>query len=109
MEPLVELNQAFSIWFQGKLLYHADGDCYSNDPVNPKGLKLKNWQSSIGSIKPIIGDEESSILVKIELDWSSMEKSVASTVLEVQDSKNSTFRKSSLELQFKHSSSATDQ
>jgi len=77
--------------FKGRLLYHADGDCYSNDPVNPKGLKLKNWQSSIGSIRPIIGDEESSISVKIELDWNSMQKSVTTTVLEVQESKNSTF------------------
>lgn len=91
----VVLNGGWAIYekpgFKGRLLYHADGDCYSNDPVNPKGLKLKNWQSSIGSIRPIIGDEESSISVKVELDWNSMEKSVTTKVLEVQESKNSTF------------------
>ena len=30
--------------FKGKCLYFYDGDCYSNDPENKKGPKLKMWQ-----------------------------------------------------------------
>ena len=30
--------------FKGKCLYFLDGDCYSNDPENKKGPKLKMWQ-----------------------------------------------------------------
>ena len=74
-------------------MYHHDGDCFSNDPVNPKGLKLKNWQLPIGSIRPMTGQDLSLVSVKIELDWSKMETSVSTSVLETLEAQNKTFRK----------------
>ena len=40
--------QYFYFFMQGRSLICLDGDCFSNDPNNPKGLKLKQWQTGRG-------------------------------------------------------------
>lgn len=42
---------------KGKYLYHHDGDCFSNDPINPKGRVL-NGEPLLGE-----GDNAASYLV----------------------------------------------
>ena len=77
--------------FKGKFLYHHDGDCFSNNPSNPKGIKLKSWQTPIGSIRPLLGPDLSLFSVKVELDWSKMTREMTTATLETWDCRNSTF------------------
>ena len=82
--------------FKGRMMYHHDGDCFSNDPVNPKGLKLKTWQLPIGSIRPLTGLDLGLLTVKVELDWSGMQTSLSSSIIDTLEAKNTTFRKCSV-------------
>ena len=78
--------------YKGRQMYHHDGDCFSNDPPNPKGLKLKSWQTTIGSIRPVTGTDLMLVSLRVEPDWSKMETSVTSEVLGTKEAKNTTFR-----------------
>ena len=42
---LKHISSIFLLFMQGRSLICLDGDCFSNDPNNPKGLKLKQWQT----------------------------------------------------------------
>ena len=55
--------------FKGKHLFFHEGDCFSNDPENKKGPKLKMWQEPIGSIRPIRGLDYKAITATISIDW----------------------------------------
>ena len=78
--------------FKGKFLYHHDGDCFSNNPANPRGLRLKSWQTPIGSIRPIVGTDLSLLSVKLELDRSKVTKEMTTSSLETLECRNSTFQ-----------------
>jgi len=77
--------------FKGKMMYHHDGDCFSNDPLNPKGPKLKSWQDAVGSVRPLTGNDWKRISVSVELDWSNLKTEHDTAVDESVDGKNNTF------------------
>ena len=53
--------------FKGKCLYAVDGDCFSNDPENKKGPKLKMWQVEIDFYQ---GEKEICLIFRIQLGQS---------------------------------------
>jgi len=77
--------------FKGRCLFYFDGDCFSNDPANAKGPRLKMWQDSIGSIRPIRGLDWMVTQVKVQLDWSKLQTSHHTEVVDTQTGKNNTF------------------
>jgi len=77
--------------FKGKFMYHHDSDCFSNDPINIKGPKLKSWQESIGSIRPLTGKDVKRIAITVELDWSKLQTEYETKVVDVVEGKNNTF------------------
>ena len=94
--------------FKGKFMYHHDGrvcsitnigclqylfqgDCFSNDPINIKGPKLKSWQDPIGSIRPLTGKDVKRIAVTVELDWSKLQTDHEMKVVDIVEGKNNTF------------------
>ena len=77
--------------FKGKCLYFYDGDCYSNDPDNKKGPKLKMWQDPIGSVRYLRGVDSAVITVTVEMDWANVSSYHLSDVLKTEEEKNNTF------------------
>jgi len=77
--------------FKGKALYQFDGDCYSNDPANPKGPKLRAWQDPIGSIRPMRGLDCGSLRVNVRLQWDSLKAEHSKEIVETKEAKNSAF------------------
>jgi len=77
--------------FKGKMMFHHDGDCFSNDPLNSKGPKLKCWQDSIGSVRPLTGKDWRRISVNVELDWKNLKTEHDTAVEESVVGKNNTF------------------
>ena len=67
------------------------GDCFSNDPLNPKGPKLKSWQDPIGSLRPLTGKDWKRISVAVELDWGNVTTEHETAVEETVEGKNNTF------------------
>jgi len=76
---------------KGKSMFHFDGDCFSNDPANPKGPKLRAWQDPIGSLRPMRGLEYASIRVSIQLDWDKMTVEHKPETVESAEAKNNAF------------------
>lgn len=54
-------------------------------------LFLITWPG-IGSIRPVTGEEQSLVRVKVRLAWDKMERSLDTEVLDTMETKNSTFR-----------------
>jgi len=77
--------------FKGKVLYHHDFDCFSNDPQNPKGPKLKTWQDPIGSVRPLTGTDWKRISVTVELDWANLKTEHETEVENTVTGKNTSF------------------
>jgi len=77
--------------YMGRSLICLDGDCFSNDPNNPKGLKLKQWQTGVGSIRPVTGEDQGLVRVKVALTWDRLERSLETEILDTMETKNSTF------------------
>ena len=77
--------------YKGKCLYVYDGDCYSNDPDNKKGPKLKMWQDPIGSIRYLRGLESGVITVAVDMDWAGVTCHHLSEVIDSQEEKNTSF------------------
>jgi len=77
--------------FKGKFHYHHDGDCFSNDPANPKGPKLRSWQEPIGSVRPLRGLDWRCITVNVELDWAGLTTNHQTDVVNKVEEKNNTF------------------
>lgn len=77
--------------FKGKCLYNHDGDCFSNDPENKKGPKLKTWQDPIGSIRPIKGLDFKAISVTVAMDWGNITTEHLPTTIQSQEARNTTF------------------
>ena len=77
--------------YKGKWLYHHDGDCFSHNQTINKAVKLKSWQTPIGSIRPLVGLDLQLFTVKLELDWASMTKEMTSSNLYSVEGKNTTF------------------
>ena len=75
----------------GKCLYHYDGDCYSNDPENKKGPKLKMWQDPVGSVRYLRGSDCFPISVTVSMDWESFTAEHTTQVICLQEQKNTTF------------------
>ena len=67
------------------------GDCYSNDPENNKGPKLKSWQDPVGSIRFLRGLECKAITVEVEMDWASVTTEHMTKVISTEEEKNTTF------------------
>ena len=66
-------------------------DCYSNDPENKKGPKLKTWQDPIGSIRHLHGIDCKSVSVSITIDWTKVTTEHKATVSQRFEGKNTTF------------------
>ena len=66
-------------------------DCYSNDPENKKGPKLKTWQDPIGSIRHLHGIDCKSVSVSISIDWTKVTTEHKATVSQTFEGKNTTF------------------
>ena len=66
-------------------------DCYSNDPENKKGPKLKTWQDPIGSIRHLHGIDCKSVSVSITIDWTKVTTEHKATVSQTFEGKNTTF------------------
>ena len=66
-------------------------DCYSNDPENKKGPKLKTWQDPIGSIRPLHGTDCKSVSISIAMDWTKATTGHKATVSQTFEAKNTTF------------------
>ena len=77
--------------YRGKCLYFYDGDCYSNDPENKKGPKLKMWQDPIGSIRYLRGLDSAVITVTVDMDWAGVSSSHLTEVIDSQEEKNNSF------------------
>merc|ERR1711962_32344 len=80
--------------FKGKCLYHygaTEGDCYSNDPENKKGPKLKQWQEPIGSIRFLRGTDAKALSVAVVMDWEAATTEYTTSVLSTFEGKNSSF------------------
>jgi len=77
--------------FKGKCLYFYEDDCYSNDPENKKGPKLKTWQDPIGSIRHLHGIDCKSVSVSISIDWTKVTTEHKATVSQTFEGKNTTF------------------
>ena len=77
--------------FKGKCLYFYDGDCYSNDPANKKGPKLKMWQDPVGSIRFLRGLETAVITVTVEMDWASVSCQHLTDIRDTKEEKNTSF------------------
>ncbi|XP_023329323.1 uncharacterized protein LOC111702033 [Eurytemora carolleeae] len=72
-------------------MYHYDGECFSNDPANPKGPKLRTWQEPIGSIRPIRGMDCTSLRVVVTMDWANLKAEHKMEVVETNEAKNTKF------------------
>ena len=66
-------------------------DCYSNDPENKKGPKLKSWQDPIGSIRHLHGIDCKSVSISIAIDWTKVTAEHKATVSQTFEGKNTTF------------------
>ena len=66
-------------------------DCYSNDPENKKGPKLKSWQDPVGSIRHLHGIDCKSVYVSITIDWTKVTTDHKATVSQTFEGKNTTF------------------
>ena len=66
-------------------------DCYSNDPENKKGPKLKSWQDPIGSIRHLHGIDCKSVNISIAIDWTKVMTEHKATVSQTFEGKNTTF------------------
>ena len=66
-------------------------DCYSNDPENKKGPKLKTWQDPIGSIRHLHGTDCKSVSISIAMDWTKATTGHKATVSQTFEAKNTTF------------------
>ena len=77
--------------YKGKCLYFHDGDCYSNDPENKKGPKLKMWQDPIGSIRYLRGLDSAVITVVVDMDWAGVSCRHLTEVIDSQEEKNTSF------------------
>jgi len=77
--------------FKGKTMFHFDGDCYSNDPENKKGPKLRSWQDPIGSIRPMRGLESKSLTVSISMAWDKLKAEHSREIVESIEAKNNAF------------------
>ena len=75
----------------GKCLYCYDGDCYSNDPENKKGPKLKMWQEPIGSVRYLRGVDCFPISVNVIMNWDDVTTEHSEEVLSSTEHKNTTF------------------
>lgn len=61
------------------------GECFSNDPANPKGPKLRTWQEPIGSIRPIRGMDCTSLRVVVTIDWANLKAEHKMEVVETNE------------------------
>jgi len=77
--------------FKGKCLYNYEGDCYSNDPENKKGPKLKSWQEPIGSVRFLRGVNCPTITARLEVDWAAVETQHSTSVLSTTEERNNSF------------------
>ena len=66
-------------------------NCYSNDPENKKGPKLKSWQDPIGSIRHLDGIDCKSVYVSTTIDWTKATTEHKATVSQTFEGKNTTF------------------
>ena len=71
-------------------MQHPD-DCFSNDPENKKGPKLKTWQEPIGSMRHLRGTECRSVMVTIAMDWAAASTEHKTTITQTVEGKNTTF------------------
>ena len=47
-------------------------ECFSNDPPT-KGNPYKSWFTTIGSARPIRGINFTTVVMRLEMDWSQMQ------------------------------------
>jgi hypothetical protein len=78
--------------FKGRQLFYFDGDCYSNDPANPKGPKLKAWQDPIGSVRAVRGLNAMVVSIRVELDWTKSATEQNTKMVNTEKSRNTSFK-----------------
>ena len=61
------------------------GECFSNDPANPKGPKLRTWQEPIGSIRPIRGMDCTSLRAVVTMEWDKLKSEHKMEIVETNE------------------------
>ena len=67
----VELSQLLAD-SKSQVAYQIGSECFSNDPPT-KGNPYKSWFTTIGSARPIRGINFTTVVMRLEMDWSQMQ------------------------------------